>query len=278
MHKKNRISIAVARSLGFYEGESEGEPAPTNQGTPPVVNQTPVTKIPPPVKTFTQDEVNRLNQDERKKWQEKNRELVQSLEQLQQNEKLTQQQRDELATQIEQLKTTYQTEKETKELEINKLQKKYDEDTQNLKKTSESWKTRFETEMKRTAIANASAKHRAIRHVQIEALLLPKTKVVEKMNESGRPSGEFEPRVTFLGRDKDDKPVELDLSVDDAVKAMREMPDEYGNLFEGIATGGLGGSNVPGLNGGRLPNLENMSPQDYAKHRPEIKKQMALSK
>ncbi len=83
-------------------------------------------------------------------------------------------------------------------------------------------------------------------------------------------------KVNVTGKDKEGNPVKLKLSPKDAVKAMTEMPEEYGNLFENPSRGGLGqgGNQTPGSNG-RIPNLNEMSVEDYKKWRANIRQEMA---
>jgi hypothetical protein len=95
------------------------------------------------------------------------------------------------------------------------------------------------------------------------------TRRVEKLGPDGKPTGEFEARVKFTG-EKDGKPVQLDLTPDETVKLMTEMPQQYGNLFISAATGGLGGGN--GSSGPKAPitNIKDLSNEEYEKRRAEI--------
>jgi len=89
------------------------------------------------------------------------------------------------------------------------------------------------------------------------------------MDDNGEPTGMLAPKVKFPDTDKDGKSVILDLTVTEAVKRMKELTDQYGNLFKGTAAGGIGGSTVP-TTGGKI-DISKMSQEDYEKNRAAIK-------
>ena len=88
------------------------------------------------------------------------------------------------------------------------------------------------------------------------------------VDEDGKPTGDYEPRVAFPDKDKDNKPLTLDLTVAEAVKRMKEL-EKYGNLFEGGKKSGLGGtgSQTKGSN----VDISEVAKKDPAKYR-ELRK------
>lgn len=272
----------------FYEGTETGG-SPTNAGTatsepnPPQPVPTPAPKAPVAFTPDQQSRVNELLAEEKRKTQQnaqqQNQKTIQQLEQLQQNQNLTQQERDRLAAQIEELRTQFQTKEQQAQTEYTKLQTKYNSETKGLTTERDTWKSRFETAIKKTEIRDASREHKAISEEQIEALVMPMTRMVEEM-EDGKPTGNMVVRATFMGQDKDKKPVKLELSISDAIKAMRETPEKYGNLFQSDSKGGTGqipnnGSVSGGGNG--MPNIEEMTPAQYLANRTKIRQQMAVA-
>lgn len=267
-----------AQGAGTAAGNSEGNGGASPPPPPP----------PPPAagsgglnfNTEQQNHINRLLAEERRKTQEQartaNQKTIQELETLKQNQNLTQQEKDSLQRQIEELQNQYRTKEEQQQTEYTKLQKKYNDDTKVLTTERDTWKNRFERRVITVDLRDAAKEHKAVDPEQIEALLGPKTTVVEELID-GKPTGNLVSRVRFTGRGQDGKPVQLDLSPSDAVKAMKEWPEKYGNLFESESRGGLGQNNSGGAAqnaGGGIPDLERMSPQDYQKNRQKIREQM----
>ena len=96
----------------------------------------------------------------------------------------------------------------------------------------------------------------AHRTEQIAAILKPITRLEQAVGEDGKPiEDQWVEKVDFMGRDKDGNPAKMVLTVTEAVKQMKEMPEDYGNLFVSGSTGGLGVShfNGKGSNNGQPP-------------------------
>lgn len=226
-----------------------------------------------------QAEVTRVNTNEKRIWQDRNKKLVDDLEGIKKQANVTAEQKEQLQQQIDDLKQTYMTEKDQKEQEIGKLQKKYDSDIAAKDKESATWKGRFETKSFSVDVRDAAHEFEAFDASQIEAILVPFKAFEEGLDDNQRPNGDFNAIIKdFPALDKEGKSVKLKLSVRDAVKKMTEMPDKYGNLFKakgqsgtGTSTSQTGGS---GSGNGKLGDIENMSPQEYAKNRPGIRDKM----
>jgi hypothetical protein len=218
--------------------------------------------------SFTQEEMNRIFAHNKRKLQQTSEQQAQRLEELRNNQNLTQQQRDSLAQEIEQLRAQHQTKEQQASQELNREKERYNKDTKTLKEERDAWKGRFETTTVRHDIAKAAENHKAFRASQIEAILLPLTKVVEEV-EGGNPTGRFRAQVDFPSFDKDKKPITLKVTPDEAVKLMKEDPDNYGNLFVNDAAGGTGGMPSPGQQGKAL-NVGDMSIEQYRKNRQAV--------
>lgn len=265
----NRFIPLLYQAL--YEGE--GSPGTGGTGTGTSGDPTPKPKLEetPEFKQILQRELNRVNKDAN----QRNKELVNQLEQLKTNQSLSEEEKNNLQTRIDELTSTFQTKEEQQKIEIDKLTKKH---TTELTATSEDrdrYKGLFEQKVLSVEIFEAASEFKAFNPHQISAILLPLTKVAEGLDSDGKPNGEYHGTVNFTGKDKDGKPIQLKLSVKDAVKAMTEMPEQYGNLFKTDANSGLGSSTNGGsTNGGRLADIDSMSPQEYAKNRERILKEV----
>lgn len=196
--------------------------------------------------------------------------IIAELEKLKSLNSLTQQERDKLQSQIKELERATMTKQEIAARERKEAEEKYNQELANTKQEVDVWKSRFMNSTIRREITDAAVQSKAYNPTQIVALLEGKTRLVEK-TEEGRTTGAFETRVTFEGRDKDGKPMQMDLSVSEAVAEMEKM-SEYGNLFESGLKGGLGKNNAPGKN---VSLVEALSSQEaYRKQRDEIKKRV----
>ncbi|GAI17610.1 unnamed protein product, partial [marine sediment metagenome] len=183
-------------------------------------------------KTFSQDEVNAFLAKEKRKTQDTQKQLATQLQEYKRTAQLGGEERIELEKQIEDLQKQYMTVEERSRQASEKATKKHQKDVEDLGKEKDSWKNRYTRSTINSAIAQAAVANKAIVVEQIAAMLHPSAKLAEKLDEEGKPTGVYEPRVDFQDLDKDEKPVVLDLTIPEAVKRMTELP-QYGNLFEG---------------------------------------------
>lgn len=192
-------------------------------------------------KQFNQEQVNTFLAEEKRKHQAQLRKMATDLEELKKTTTLTTEQKEGLEQRIEELQTQYMTSEERARQAEEAAKKEYDEQVENLTKERNSWQVKHAALVIDTAITKAAADQKALFVEQITALLIPRTKLAEKLDDEGKSTGDYEPKVAFPDKDKDEKPIILELTVPEAVKRMKEL-EQYGNLFEGGKTGGLGGT------------------------------------
>jgi hypothetical protein len=220
-------------------------------------------------KMFTQDQVNTFVAEEKRKAQEKNKQLATQLTELRKNSALSKEERDSLQSQIENLQSQYMTAEEKAKIQEEKLRKSYDTELINTQAERDTWQRKHSELMIETEITRAASTNSAISVEQIAAILVPKTKLVEKLDDEGKPTGAFEPRVKFDDIDKNDKPITLDITVPEAVKRMREL-DRYVNLFVETKKSGIGSTGSYGK--GKTPDLAKIAqtdPKEYRRLRKE---------
>jgi flagellar biosynthesis GTPase FlhF len=223
-------------------------------------------------KQFSQADLNRFLADEKRKEQEKQRKLANELDEMRKQKNLTTQQKDELKTRIEELQTQFMTEEEKARQNAERQQKEYANKLKETEEERDAWKKKHTRLAINTEIASASLKHGAIDYDQIEAIVSPKTKLVEVLDGDGQLTGETIPKVSFEDVDKDKKPIVLELTVDEAVGRMRELP-KHKNLFQSQKRGGLGagGSATPG----KEVDMAKLARTDQAGYREARKKRLA---
>lgn len=219
-------------------------------------------------KTFTQAEVDRFLAEDRRKSKAQTEKLIQELEQLKKNKGLSEQERTNLATRIEELQNQILTKEQLLEKERTKLQSEHRTELQREKEEKESWRSRYTDSTIERTIMDVAIKAGAYAPEQIVALLQGTTKLVEDVDQEGNLLGTFTPRVKFRDIDAEGKSVTLDLTITEAVNRMKDLPERYGNLFKANVVGGLGGNgSVPT---GTLDPNKAKSMSDYQRMREKI--------
>ena len=91
-------------------------------------------------------------------------------------------------------------------------------------------------------------KHEAFNPAQIVTQLRPWTRVIEVMDEkTGKPTGKYKPVVDMPDVDATtNEQVIMNRSPEEAVKRMKEMPEQWGNLFRSNVVSGIGSSSATG--------------------------------
>lgn len=225
-------------------------------------------------KTFTQEEVNTFLAKEKRKTQDAQKKLASQLQEVKKTAELTSEEKIELEKQIEDLQKQYMTVEERARQASDKATKAHEKVVTDLTTERDSWKNRYTQSTITSSIAQAAVVNKAIDVDQIAAMLRPAAKLSEKLDEAGKPTGIFEPRVDFQDIDKDEKPITLDLSISEAVKRMTELP-RYGNLFEGGKTGGLGANGGDNSRSGKI-DLVKIAREEPARYRELRKKKPEL--
>lgn len=200
-------------------------------------------------KTFTQDQVNKMLAEDRRKHKAQVDKHVTELEQLKKSKSLSDQERSNLTTKIEELQNSVLTKEQRAQKEKEKLEKDLKTTTEQLTASRDEWKDRFHTTQIKQAITSEAATHKAFDSDALIAILGPSTRLVEVHDESNNPTGEFVPKTKFKDRDKEGKDVTLDLTVPEVVSRMKELP-KYGYLFETTAAAGVGAGRQAGGRGG----------------------------
>lgn len=223
-----------------YEGEGEGGEGGNN-------------KEGESEKKFSQDDVNRMLAEDRRKHQEKLTKTREELEKLKASSTLTDEERQGLQARIDELQNI----KVTKEEEAKKaLEKERKEASERIKKIEEqsnrNWRL-YEEEVIKGSIIQAAVDERAVSSEQLLAILRPQTRLVESMDDAGKPTGVFTAKIKLVERDGEGKSKELDLSVKDYVKRMKDSPDKFGNLFLSDTQPGLGSFNRGSSSGDSTP-------------------------
>jgi len=185
--------------------------------------------------------VNNLIAQEKKAAKEQLQKAMEEVESLKAKSSLTKQERDELDKRMQQLSTTMMTKEELHKKQVEDLEKSKKTEVETLAKDRDTWQQRFSNHLVTSTIVTEAATNKAYNPAQLVHILSPQTQIIEELDGSGKPTGKLVPIVKFSDKDKDGKPVTLDLPVPEAVKRMAKMPD-FANLFKQDGAGGMGGT------------------------------------
>ena len=204
---------------------------------------------------FNQDDVNRFVQErlakDRKKRDTENQAHVASLEakfeELLANKSLDTEEKDRLEVQLEDLRK----QNRTKEQQAAHDKKASDEEWEEKYKTAVSngteWENRYTESTITQALQSAAISHEAYNPQQIIVQLRSQTKLIDKMDSAGKPTGQLVPMVEMTVKNADSGAAEtLQMTPDEAVEYMKKSPDEWGNFFRNNIREGIGSSSATG--------------------------------
>ncbi len=262
---KNRYLTSKAVST-FYDGdeeaaakEAEAKAAAADAEAKAAADAEAKAKAANPNQTFTQDQVNKMLAEDRRKHKAQVDKHVSELEQLKKSKSLSDQERTNLTTKIEELQNSVLTKEQRAAKEQEKLKKDLETTTQQLTASRDEWKNRFHTSQIKQAITSEAAAHKAFDSDALIAILGPQTRLVEVLDEGGNPTGDFVPKTKFKDIDKEKKEFVADLTVPEVVARMKEIP-KYGYLFETTAQAGVGANTRAG---GRGVDPADMTTEQY---------------
>jgi len=216
-------------------------------------------------KSYTQDELNAIIKAERKTAEDKIKKQIELNESLQKSKSLTDVERTRLAEHNEQLKNELLSKEELAANERRKLAEQHQNDVKALSTDRDRWREQYNTAEITRGISDAGVKFKAVSNEQLAAIVRPWTSMAEEVDANGQGTGTYAPKVKYPTKDKDSKPITLELSIGDTVKLMQETPERFGNLFESGLKAGLG---MDGGTGRRTAqDIRTMSPEAYQKAR-----------
>ena len=251
----------------------------TTTNVPPVSNDPP-SADPPPADSpkpgsFSEEQqkhVDKIVEKRVAKMKDEQQKTINQLNQIKKTKDLTEGERDKLQERINSLEQSVMTKEEIAARNKKEADVKHETELQSLTTERDTWKSRYESSTIERSILDAAANksdgNPAINPGQIVTILRENTLLVEDTVD-GESTGVFVPRVKFAGRDSEGKPMQMDLTVPEAVTEMKKMKSEYGNLWESGLTGGVGSNNEPGT--GALSDAVLTSQEAYMKDRQRIK-------
>lgn len=210
-----------------------------------------------PKSTFTREEVDALIAKDRNVSKERQRQLEQRLQEMQ--EKFGQ--NTALAEELENTRNLLKSKEQLAKEEAVKLQNKAKADLEAAQRDLTRWKALYENSTIQAKVADAANRHGAFNPQQIYAIIKESTRL-----EPDPDSGNFKVTTEFVDT-VEGKPVPVRITVEEAIERMLSKPD-YANLFKSTANTGTGRNNGPG---GRPTNLSEINNyEDYMANRDQI--------
>jgi len=218
--------------------------------------------------SMTQDQLNKMMADNRRKLTQQNEKLVGELNTLKNQATMTATERSELEERIEKLQEQTMTQEEIAKRDTKKAGKAHQEEIDKLTGERDHWQLNYTSERVNRSLQDAAIEAKATVPEQIVSLLGPQTYLSEVLGEDGKPTGAYEPLIKFVDVDDDGKPTTHSLKPADAMKRMQELPDRFGNLFINPGAGGFGADNGAGGKGGKQKTIDAIKdPDAYMKWR-----------
>jgi len=229
-------------------------------------------------KVFTQDDLNRILAEDRRKHQTQLKEQAEKLETVLKNSQLTEQDRKVLQENLEAVKGQLRSAEAAAAKEKQELEQAFQSKLVDAEKKSQIWEGLYRESMIQRSLQDAAVKGDAWQPGQIVTLLKPMTKLVACVDPTtNRPNGQYEVQIEMLDTDpKTGQQVMMNRTPEAAVARMKELPETYGNLFKSGVVSGIGSSSATGGlmpgQGGKI-DVRKLTPQQYREIRaknPEL--------
>ena len=227
-------------------------------------------------RTFSQDDVNRIVEErlarDRKKNEEKYRDLEGRYSTLLENSNLSEEERGKLEEDLEDVRKRLRTKEEEAKHQMKQAQEQHETQLTEARNAAKVWETRFHESSIQRSLQDAAVANDAYNPRQVIDLLKPMTKLKPKVDENtGKEIDGFETVIDFPDRDDKGKTVITQRTPDETVKRMKELA-EYANLFKVNVVSGVGANSAtggisPGANG-RI-DVRRLTPEQYRKIRKE---------
>lgn len=164
---------------------------------------------------------------------------------LSEDVRLSQAERDEAAARAEHLESQFKTEKELAERREKKIIEDKDKEIKKHKDEATTYKGKWANSVIKTELVTETALADEAIPGQLQKVLKPDTILVDELVD-GKPTGEQVVRINFEDVDAEGKTITLQLSVKEALKRMKELPERFGNYFKGVGSSGIDGGNGKG--------------------------------
>jgi len=216
---------------------------------------------------FTQEQVNKFVAEEKRSWQSKYEKLETSLKSLNENNSLSEQEKEKLNSEIEDLRKSLRTKETNAEAERKRQAEQYKNELKQQQENAARWEKMFKQSTVDRNLLDAAVSGDAYEPSQIVTILKPWTQLKEE-------EGKFKTMISFQDVDeKTGEPIETLRTPQEAVNRMKELK-KFQNLFNSGVVPGIGGTNS-GISEGDI-DVSSLTPEQYRKIRAENPERLGL--
>jgi hypothetical protein len=232
-------------------------------------------------RAFNQDDMNRCLADDRRKHKEKYKKLEGAYEDMLADKTLADDQRSNLKSELDDLRKTFRSKKANEEYERKQERERFTQELSSFKESASKWEHMYKDSAIQRSLQDAAIAAEAFNPAQITGLLRPMTQMRPAVDTEGNEmEGQMTPKVDFPDIDEETGQAEITLRTpQEAVQRMKELPEQWGNLFRANVVSGIGsGAATGGVTsgeGGRI-DVTKLSPEQYRKMREENPEALGL--
>lgn len=190
------------------------------------------------------DAISKQRDEETKKYEQENKQLLANIEMLQKKANITEEERKKLQKSKDELENRMLTQEQLDKKERERKENEYQQKLATLEKERNEFKTTLESQTIDRAILDATnaPEVNAYNPNIVHTILRPNTTLKEQLDKEGNPTGKIVPMVELPSVDETGRAITLTLTPTQAVEHLKGQK-EYANLFIGKGVGGLGLSN-----------------------------------
>jgi hypothetical protein len=229
-------------TLTCFDGEGEGGAGSGEAGTGNTSNTGGEAK-----NAFTQDDVNKFLAEDRRKHQEKYKSLETRLAQLAESKNIEEKERAKYQEEVESLRAQWLTKEQQAEYNRKREKEAYEKELKNAKEAATQYQTLYTSHIIDDSIRRAASPEDVMNQEIVVQLLRPRTQIRELTDDEGKPTGKQGPMVEFDDIDENTgQPITTLRTPADALKRMKELPNQYGGLFRANIISGVGSGAATG--------------------------------
>lgn len=255
--RRNFLTYCEGEGQGQGQGEGQGQGQGQTQGQGQGEQNKP--------QTFTQDQVNSILKKEKESWRKSTEKQLDELKTLRETLNLTQQQKEQMDTQIKEYESQLLSKEELAKREQTRLQEAAKKQLDGVATERDQWKKLYSDSFIDGGLSKAAKDAKAFNPEQIVMILQGRTRLAAATDESGKATGQYKLEVAW-----NENGTDIFVPPAEAVKRMKEAPERFGNLFESDAKGGVGGVNNAGSGSKGVTPATLKDPASYRKQREQI--------
>lgn len=213
-----------------------------------------------PPRVFSQDELNKILAEDKRKHKAQYEKIEAQYKTLLDKNNLSTEERVKLEESLEDVRKQLRSKEEQAKYEKKQLEDRLNQTVNELQQKVSQAESKYTHLLVTRALKDAAVGGDAFNAEQVVTLLVPHVKLVDE-----------KPMIEFPDVDGDTgEPIVTQMSPDDAIKRMKQLPEKWGNLFKSNIVSGIGGSSNTGAGPGNgRVDVKKLTPEQYMKMRRE---------